>query len=87
MKNPVNAGGRFSFQIRPKKWAPIELHAFLERDGPRVDRDLVVRNSAIDSRAGFDLARAGDAPGNQKHFFGKQFTILPTAMVMTRSAS
>lgn len=33
VKNPLSGGWRLTFQIRPKKWAPIELRAFLERDG------------------------------------------------------
>jgi len=33
VKNPVTGGWRLSFQIRPKKWVPIELRAFLERGG------------------------------------------------------
>ena len=33
VKNPVTGGWRLTFQVRPKKKAPIELRAFLERDG------------------------------------------------------
>ncbi len=33
VKNTVTGGWRFSFEIRPKKWVPIELRAFLQRGG------------------------------------------------------
>jgi len=33
VKNPVTGGWRLTFQIRPKQTAPIELRAFLEKDG------------------------------------------------------
>jgi glucans biosynthesis protein len=33
VKNPVTRGWRLAFQVRPKKKAPVELRAFLERDG------------------------------------------------------
>jgi glucans biosynthesis protein len=33
VKNPTTGGWRLTFQMRPKKWTPIELRAFLERDG------------------------------------------------------
>jgi glucans biosynthesis protein len=33
VKNPITGGWRLSFQMRPIKWVPIELRAFLERDG------------------------------------------------------
>jgi len=33
VKNTATGGWRFSFQIRPKKWVPIELRAFLRRGG------------------------------------------------------
>jgi len=32
-KNPVTGGWRLSFQVRPKTSQPVELRAFLERDG------------------------------------------------------
>jgi periplasmic glucans biosynthesis protein len=33
VKNPVTGGWRLTFQVRPKKAAPVELRAFLERGG------------------------------------------------------
>jgi len=33
VKNPVSGGWRLTFQVRPNRWAPLELRAFLERDG------------------------------------------------------
>lgn len=32
-KNPVTGGWRLAFQVKPKSAAPVELRAFLERDG------------------------------------------------------
>jgi glucans biosynthesis protein len=33
VKNPVTGGWRLAFQVRPKRDGPVELRAFLERDG------------------------------------------------------
>ena len=32
-KNPVTEGWRLTFQIKPKSDLPVELRAYLERDG------------------------------------------------------
>jgi glucans biosynthesis protein len=33
VKNPVTGGWRLSFQVQPKREEPLELRAFLEKDG------------------------------------------------------